>query len=104
MHEEVGRIAASSGIDVLICFGPLSAEMAKEASKKETLKVFHTEKMAELNQLIKENVGPNDAVLFKASHATNLAAAVKANYPIVYFRTVILDSLKRQIDRAAMLK
>ena len=54
--------------------------------------------------MVRENVGPNDAVLFKASHATNLIATVKANYPLVYFKTVTMDQLRRQTARASILK
>lgn len=104
MHREVGRIAAASNIDALICYGPLSHEMAKEAEKARTIKVFHTESMADLNRLVKENVGPNDAILFKASHATNLIATVKANYPITYFKAIYLDRLQRHFARTSTLK
>lgn len=104
MHREVGKMAAQSNLDVLICYGQLSAGIAEEARKSEKLKVFHTEKISELNKLVKENVGPNDAVLFKASHVTNLIATVKANYPFVYFKTVTMDQLRRQIAKASILK
>lgn len=104
MHREVGKMAAKSNLDVLICYGPLSAGMAEEAKRENKLKVFHTESLSELNKLVKENVGPNDAVLFKASHATNLIATVRANYPHVYFKTVTVDQLRRQTARASVLK
>ena len=104
MHREVGRIAAQSNINALICYGPLSAGMAEEAKKAKKLKVYHTEKLSELNRIVKDTVGSNDAVLFKASHSTNLIATVKANYPLAYFKTVTLDQLRRQIARASALK
>lgn len=104
MHREVGRIAAASGIDALICYGPLSASMAEEAGKTECFPVLYAENLTELNRLIKKRVGRNDVVLFKASHATNLIAAVRANYPLVYFRTIYLDRLRRHFARTASLK
>ena len=104
MHREVGRIAARSGIDTLICYGPLSVGMAEEARKAGGVSVFHAADLAELNRLIKQQVGRSDAVLFKASHATNLIAAVRANYPLVYFRAVYLDRLRRHFARTASLK
>ena len=104
MHREVGRIAANSFIDILICYGPLSRGMAEEAKKESKLKVFHTENIAELNRLVKENVGQNDAVLFKASHATNLIATVKANYPLTYFKAIYIDRLQRHFARTSSLK
>lgn len=104
MHREVGRVAAKSGIDVLICYGPLSVTMAEEARKVNGLKVFHTEQLSELNKLVRDNVGLYDTVLFKASHATNLIATVKANFPLTYFKTVTLDQIRRQVARASILK
>lgn len=104
MHREVGKIAADSRLDTLICYGPLSAGMAEEAGKSSRLKVFHTEKMTELNKLVKENIGPNDAVLFKASHSTNLIATVKANYPLTYFKAIYVDRLQRHFARTSSLK
>lgn len=104
LHRKVGRMAATANIDVLICYGPLSRGMAEEAKRGSNLKVFHTDKLPKLNRLVKENVGTNDAVLFKASHSTNLIATVRANYPLTYFKTVTLDQIRRQTARASTLK
>ncbi len=104
MHRRVGEIAAISNLDTLICYGPLSAGMAEEARKFSRLKVFHTESMTELNRLVKEQVGPNDAVLFKAGHSTNLIATVKANYPLTYFKAIYIDRLQRHFARTSSLK
>lgn len=104
MHREVGRIAANSNLDVLLCFGPLSAGMAEEARKAQHLQVFHTNNMSQLNKLVKEHVGANDAVLFKASHSTNLIATVRSNYPSTYFKVIYLDRLQRHFARTSSLK
>ena len=104
MHRKVGEIAAASNLDTLICYGPLSSGMAEEARKSSKLKVFHTESMTELNRLVKEQVGSNDAVLFKASHSTNLIATVKANYPWTYFKAIYIDRLQRHFARTSSLK
>lgn len=104
MHREVGKMVAQSNLNVLICYGSLSAGIAEEAKKAGKMEVFHTEKISELNSLVKANVGSNDAVLFKASHSTNLIATVKANYPLVYFKAVTIDQLRRQIERTSVLK
>ena len=104
MHREVGKIATHSNLDTLICYGPLSAGMAEEAQKSLRLKVFYTDKMNELNKLVKENVGPNDAVLFKASHSTNLITTVKANYPLTYFKAIYIDRLQRHFARTLSLR
>ena len=104
MHREVGRIAASSNIDILICYGSLSADMAEEARKLNKLKVFHTDKMAELNKLVKNNIGRNDVVLFKASHSTNLISTIKTNYPLTYFKVIYIERLRRHFARNSSLK
>lgn len=104
MHREVGRIAASSNIDILICYGSLSADMAEEARKLNKLKVFHTDKMSELNKLVKNNIGRNDVVLFKASHSTNLISTIKTNYPLTYFKVIYIERLRRHFARNSSLK
>lgn len=104
MHRKVGTIAASAKLDTLICYGPLSIGIAEEAKKVNGLNVFHTEKMSQLNALVKANIGPNDVVLFKASHSTNLIATVRANFPITYFKVVVLDQIRRQAARTSVLK
>ena len=104
MHREVGKLAADANIDELICYGPLSVFMAEEAKKAGKLQVYHTESMLELNKLVKEHVGANDAVLFKASHATNLIASVRANYPLAFFKIIYLDRIQRHFARTSGFK
>lgn len=104
MHREVGRLAADSGINLLICYGPLSAYMAEEAKKRRDLKVLHTENVTQLNRFVRENIDKNDVVLFKASHSTNLIATVRANYPLTYFKAIYLDRLQRHFARTSSLK
>lgn len=104
MHREVGKMAAESGIDVLICYGPLSEAMADEALKTGKIQVCHTDRLGELNKMIKSKVGKADAVLFKASHSTNLIAAVRACFPKVYYREIVTDQLRRQIARESNIQ
>ncbi len=105
MHRKVGEIAAASQLDVLICYGKNSAAMADEARKADTkLQVYHADTMQALNSLVKQHVGSRDAVLFKASHSTNLAAAIKANYPVTYFRSIYMDRLRRHFARTSNLQ
>ncbi len=104
MHRKVGAMAAEAGVDVLICYGENSAAMAREARNSQTLRVFHTTSMRELTELIRRQVGASDAVLFKASHSTNLAAAIKACYPVTYFRAIYVDRIRRHFARTSSLK
>ena len=104
MHREVGKIVAKSNIDILICYGNFSSTIAEEARINEKIKILHTENLLELNELVKKNVKHNDAVLFKASHSTNLIATVKANFPLIYFKVVVLDKIRRQMERKLSLK
>lgn len=104
MHREVGKFVAEFNINVLIAYGPLSKNIAEEAKKSGNIKVFHTTNLAELNKLVRTNVGSRDVVLFKASHSTNLIATVRANYPVIYFKTIYLDRFKRHFARTSSFK
>ncbi len=68
LHERVGRFAAESGIDLILCVGTLSAAMA-EAAGKAGGHVHHfadkDELMAQLDGLLM----PEDTILVKASHS-----------------------------------
>lgn len=77
-HEGVGRSAAASGIDYLVCIGELSAHIARAAREAgmgaDT--VFETDSipgvLGELDNLLE----PGDAVLVKASHFMGLERVV----------------------------
>ena len=79
LHGDVGRHAAESRIDVIVCVGELSAEMAKEAETANTGEsevFYYPEKeslLGELHGLIK----PGDTVLIKASHGMGFAEIVE---------------------------
>lgn len=83
MHYEIGRHAAKTGIDVLICIGTLSAELARGAAENSdsstgnTIEIHHyTDKksfFSEMDSILKKN----DAILVKASHAMGFDEIVK---------------------------
>lgn len=79
LHGDVGRYAAELGLDVIICVGELSAEMAREAKAANTGKseihYYHTKEdlLRELQDIIK----PGDTILVKASHSMGFAEIVE---------------------------
>lgn len=79
LHGEVGRYAAQHSVDVIICVGELSENMAREAEKSASEKCsvyYYAEKedmLREMGQLIE----PGDTVLVKASHGMGFAEVVE---------------------------
>lgn len=78
MHYDVGVHAAKAGIDVLICIGSLSEEIAKGAAETNAeMEIHHyTEKetfFAEMESVLKSN----DTILVKASHGMAFAEIVE---------------------------
>lgn len=93
MHREIGAYAAAVGIDVLVCIGELSKNMAEGAretlvenhpdtgcgeiqNKDDGIKVYHfdskTEFFAKMDSLLKIK----DTILVKASHGMEFAGIV----------------------------
>ena len=80
LHAEVGRYAASHGIDILVCVGELSKHMYEAARACETgCKVLRYETLDEL-LADAESLGltNGDTVLVKASHGMNFTKLVNA--------------------------
>jgi UDP-N-acetylmuramoyl-tripeptide--D-alanyl-D-alanine ligase len=78
MHEEVGRVLASSGLDAAFLIGPLSrgtAEGAREAGFEE-LRIF--ESADEAISAVIDAVRPGDILLVKASRGIGLDRVVSA--------------------------
>ncbi len=77
-HEGVGRVAAASGIDYLICIGELSAHIARaarEAGMDEDT-VFETDSIPGVLGELDNLLDSGDAVLVKASHFMGLERVV----------------------------
>ncbi len=68
LHRGVGEHAAEVGIDVCICVGPLSREIAEAASADPNLKVIHKNSREELLAGLDQYVQTGDTILVKASH------------------------------------
>ena len=68
LHAEVGEHAAQCGIDVCICTGALSANIAKEARKNPQLTVIEEPDRDSLLAHLDSYVKTGDTILVKASH------------------------------------
>ncbi len=69
MHQEVGRYAAEREIDVLLCVGELSADMAEAArTVSSKTQVEHFANKEDLMKELPELLEKGDTVLVKASH------------------------------------
>jgi len=75
-HREIGRLAARSGVFLLVTVGQLAksiAEGAKEAGLDKVESVLTSEDAAELAA---EIAGPGDIILVKGSHAMGMEKVV----------------------------
>ena len=75
-HEEVGRLVAQSGIDVLITYGELARRTATVAAAK-GVRTIHANSYDEIGEFLAKAARPGDAVLFKGSRAMALENAVE---------------------------
>ena len=76
IHRRVGKMAAASCLDMLICYGTDARLIAEEAKKTQRLPVYYTNDVNELRSLLKTHVTRNDVVLFKGSHSMELEHVV----------------------------
>lgn len=79
LHGDVGSYAAKRGVDVIICVGKLSENMAGEAKKDASGKcmVYYYPEKAQMLQKLRELIKPGDTVLVKASHGMGFAEVVE---------------------------
>ena len=77
-HADVGRLAAVSGLDALVCVGPLSAGSAAAATAAGLADVSHVATTAEAADVVPAMLRPGDLVLLKASRGLRFEAIAKA--------------------------
>lgn len=77
MHTQVGRAVAENHIDVLLCAGELSENMAKAAKEAGVPEVRHFDSRDALLEELEKTVRPGDAILVKASHFMGYPKIVK---------------------------
>ena len=77
-HEGVGRAAAASGLDYLVCIGELSAHIARAAREAgmDADTVFETDSIPDVLGELDNLLEPGDTVLVKASHFMGLERVV----------------------------
>lgn len=80
-HRDVGRMAAESGVDRLLCIGPEARFIAEEGRKSGRIPVclWFPEK-EELTVWLRQNLSVGDAVLFKASRGMKFEEIISAFY------------------------
>ena len=79
MHYEVGAYAAEKGIDVLICIGALSAEIARgarESARGAEIEIHHYDTKADFFQEMDDVLKEKDTILVKASHGMEFTEIV----------------------------
>lgn len=79
LHGDVGRHATECGIDVILCVGEISAEMAREAQAANAGGSeirYYPEKETLLREL-GQRIMPGDTILVKASHGMGFAEIVE---------------------------
>lgn len=77
LHKEVGRFAATSGIDVLICIGKLSKFMYDAANEEQTAMVYYFDSLDTALQSVKNMLTTGDSILIKASHSMGFEKLVE---------------------------
>lgn len=79
-HREVGRLAAESCVNTLICFGENARLIATGARENGMSDVYETEDEAELDELLRRLITRNDVALFKGSRSMMLEKHVDNVY------------------------
>lgn len=77
-HQEIGKKVAHSNIDVLVCVGEMSRDIARGARQAgmEEHRILHFAFPEQAGDYLKQQLEPGDIVLFKASRGVKLEKAV----------------------------
>ncbi len=76
LHQEVGRYAAGSGIQVLACIGEMAAEIAEGARNAGLKNVYHYASKEDFFVSLDTILKPGDTILVKASHMMGFSKIV----------------------------
>ena len=76
-HEEAGRQAAKSGIELLITAGSLTQHMADEARKHGVSEVYATPSSIEAAELAVKKLRAGDLVLIKGSRGMKMETVIE---------------------------
>jgi UDP-N-acetylmuramoyl-tripeptide--D-alanyl-D-alanine ligase len=79
-HREIGRLIGEMGVDYLLCLGPLSQELMKEAQQAilPPIKSFWGSNPKEIIDLLPGIIREGDWLLVKGSHGMDMEAVVRA--------------------------
>ena len=82
MHRQTGTYAIDKGIDLLICIGKLSSEMAEAAQEKavaenKKTRILHFDTKEDFYEEMSQILNEKDTVLVKASHFMEFPEIVK---------------------------
>jgi len=75
-HRRVGRLVAAHGLDLLVAFGPLAAELARSALEAGSPRVVHATDPGEIVALLVRELRAGGAVLVKGSRAMEMERIV----------------------------
>ena len=78
-HREIGEYIVSKGVDLLVCYGTESKNIAARAEEMGLHAGYSAEKKTVLN-FLKFKLKPNDVVLFKASRGMHLEEIIDEFY------------------------
>ncbi len=79
-HKKIGRMIGEMGVDFLLCLGPLSEEMLKEAKSgiRPPQKAFWASNHKEVIDLLPDIIREGDWLLVKGSHGLDMESIVRA--------------------------
>ena len=77
MHEVIGRLVASSPVDILITLGRLSKFMNKEAKRKGMQGIYHARSHEDAAGFLRRLTKPGDVVLVKGSRAMQMEKVIE---------------------------
>ena len=78
-HREIGEYVVSKGVDLLVCYGKESKNIAERADELGMHAGYSEEKQKVLN-FLKFKLKPNDIVLFKGSRGVHLEEIIDEFY------------------------
>lgn len=76
-HYDVGKLAAESGIDLLLCYGDKAQKLANGAKENGMKKVYHYQDKETLVKDLCRLTKPGDSILFKGSRGMRLEDVIE---------------------------
>lgn len=77
LHKQVGEIVKDYNIDSLYCYGKEAIYIKEGAESTGFKNVIYTSDKDELAQVLRKNLSPSDAVIFKASRGMKLEEVIE---------------------------